>query len=534
MQFVRPIPFEEAIQKLGQRSPIAANLGSSEWADVPVALRERAFFSAHVESARFLQDTKSLLGDFLQSSVEDVVSPDGVPSTALKVGSRADFVKRAREFAVSEGLDVGIDPEKRGTIQDITARKRLELIYDVQTQAAWAYGDWKQGMDADVLDEFPAWRFIRDVKVKRPRPIHQQNEGVVRLKTDIGFWLAMNSREIGGFGVPWGPWGFNSGMGVEDVSRAEAEDLGLIGKDDVPTPVEKDLNDRLRASVSGLDSDTLGWLRDRLGNAAEVDMASGSVWWRGDETSRRLALGLPTPAGDRRRVPRRPRQPAAEVEPGEVVSPPTTPSPPHRLAPPVRAAFLLPSSGSIKRVLERSLNAIERVHGDGVLDAIPVRALPSGHPSFGQMRYRGSRVIDVRVKSSGRWPELTATHEIGHVLDMQALGNRGIFASHEGTGVLAQVMRAIRSSAAVRALEELAAGQTSRFVARRIREYLLTPHELWARAYAQWVTTRSGDPVLLAQLERKLGSHLHEQWSAADFEPIALAIDEAFRAKGWL
>ena len=43
MQFVRPLPFTKAVEKLGVRSPIGSVLNSSQWRDVPVALRERAF-----------------------------------------------------------------------------------------------------------------------------------------------------------------------------------------------------------------------------------------------------------------------------------------------------------------------------------------------------------------------------------------------------------------------------------------------------------------------------------------------------------
>jgi hypothetical protein len=57
VEFTKPIPFEEAIEKVGDRTPIGSDLSSSEWSDVPLALRERAFFSSRVESVRFLDRT---------------------------------------------------------------------------------------------------------------------------------------------------------------------------------------------------------------------------------------------------------------------------------------------------------------------------------------------------------------------------------------------------------------------------------------------------------------------------------------------
>lgn len=47
---------------------------------------------------------------------------------------------------------------------------------------------------------------------------------------DFDFLLFQNAADIGGFEVPWGPWGFNSYMFSEPVSRAEAEALKVIRK----------------------------------------------------------------------------------------------------------------------------------------------------------------------------------------------------------------------------------------------------------------------------------------------------------------
>lgn len=179
MQFVKPMPFREAVEKLGERSPVGSTLTSSEWGDVPVALRERAFFSSQVENARFLQRAQDAIGDFLTGSRETL--PDG--QTLLKTGSRAKFVEQMREFAQAEGMGP-LDESEAGTIKDITSERRLGLIFNVQTQQANDYGYWRQGQDADVLNEFPAQRFVRVMDVKEPRLWHEQFEDQVYLKMD--------------------------------------------------------------------------------------------------------------------------------------------------------------------------------------------------------------------------------------------------------------------------------------------------------------------------------------------------------------
>ncbi|MBN8246234.1 MAG: hypothetical protein J0L84_02180 [Verrucomicrobia bacterium] len=276
MEFTQPVPFEEALDKLGKRSVVGAMLRSDQWSRMPTAIREGSFFSATIEDARFLQDAKGLLTAFLENARERVVGPDGKERLALKTGGRAQFIEQAREFAIERGLGP-LDPVDTGTIKDIQSEQRLALIFDTQTKAANDYGYWKQGQDPDVLDEFPAQRFIRVADVKAPRERHQQYEGEVRLKSDLAFWLSMNDPAFGGFGVPWGPWGFNSGMDVEDVDRAEAEALGLLEPGAKAEPVEKELNDTLAAGVRSLDPDMVDWLQTKLGE--QVKISDGTAKW---------------------------------------------------------------------------------------------------------------------------------------------------------------------------------------------------------------------------------------------------------------
>lgn len=273
MQFITPILWDNGVDAIGDRTPIGSLLNSEEWSDVPVALRERAFFSSQIESIRFLQRSRDFLTNFEANSIETL--PNG--QTALAAGSRQQFVKDLGDFAVSEGMGP-LDPADAGTIKDITSEGRLSLIFDVMTQSANDYSYWKQGMNPDVLDEFPAQRFVREAEVKQPRTVHQMNEGVVMLKSDLDFWLAMNDPSFGGFGVPWGPWGFGSEMGVEDVDRDTSEQLGLLKPGEKVQPVEKDFNDRLEASTKNLDPDMVAKLKDSFGDQVQFD--DGTVKWR--------------------------------------------------------------------------------------------------------------------------------------------------------------------------------------------------------------------------------------------------------------
>ena len=264
MQLVKPLPFAEAVDKLGAKSLIGSALSSAEWRDVPVALRERAFFSSQVESVRFLQRGRDSINDFLKSS------RDPGAGDALKTGSRADFVKEMQDFLAREGVQ-----RDTGGLTDITSERRLGLIFDTQVRQANDYGYWREGQDPDVLDAFPAQRFIRVLDVKEPRTDHTQYEDQVFLKNDP-IWTIINDD----FGVPYGPFGFGCGHDVEDVSREEAEALGLIQPGEEVKPDQRSFVADAAASSKTLDPDLLAKLLLELGDNFEHDQETQTVRWK--------------------------------------------------------------------------------------------------------------------------------------------------------------------------------------------------------------------------------------------------------------
>jgi hypothetical protein len=264
MKFVKPTLFAEAVQKLGDKSTIGSKLSSAEWGEMPVALRERGYFISRLENARVLQRSKDSLNEFLVGARETL--PNG--ATALKTGGRAQFVDQMEKFMAKEGIG-----RTTGDVRDHTSESRQSLVFNTQTQQAQDYGNWKQGQDPDVLNEFPAQRFIREHAVRVPRRYHQLNVGRVELKSNLKFWLSMNPD----FNVPWGPWGFNSGMGVEDVDRDESDRMGLTHPDQKIEPVEKKFNDDLQASTQGLDPEMIEKLKAQFGD--QVTFEGDTAKW---------------------------------------------------------------------------------------------------------------------------------------------------------------------------------------------------------------------------------------------------------------
>ena len=81
------------------------------------------------------------------------------------------------------------------------------------------------------------------------------------------FWLRMNAQSIGGFAVPFGPWGFNSGMDVEDVRRDKAIQMGLIEKNEQVLPPDDTFNKGLKAAAD-VEPEFLNKFLDKMGRDA--------------------------------------------------------------------------------------------------------------------------------------------------------------------------------------------------------------------------------------------------------------------------
>lgn len=233
-------------------------------------------------------------------------------------------------------------------------------------------------------------------------------------------------------------------------------------------------------------------------------------------------------------------------QPAPVAIPEPAPEP-QPLGTPVRNALEIPSRGRYKPKYEATLDAIEEVHGDGDLTTIPVKTKSNIKP-FGYYQHLGDGTPDhIAVNGKGDHHELTLAHEIGHFLDHQGIAAPKRFAS-VGSDVMRDWRDTIMQSEAVQDLEAKLArpsdfetevtydGRT--FTASPsvpFIRYLLDEKELWARSYAQYIATRSGNEAMLEQVETQRQAKLYEsrQWSDEDFEPVAESIDRLFERLGW-
>jgi len=253
-------PFQAAVERMSSRTPVAVALRSDEWEDAPQELRDRAFWTANFAQADVLQLMHDQIGKGLSLASEQMAG-------GSRLVNRSTFIRTMKDALQKSGYLP--EPGDEGTIKDHSSRGRLGLIWDINTQMAHEYGDWKVGQDPAILDAFPAQELYREQSrhvPRRWRAIWGSHRGaeyrgrMIARKNDP-IWMAISR-----FGNPYPPFDYNSGMGIRDVSRRDAEALGVIKPGEKITPAHKGFNDTLSLSASHLTPALIDRLKAQFGD----------------------------------------------------------------------------------------------------------------------------------------------------------------------------------------------------------------------------------------------------------------------------
>ena len=263
-----------AAEKILAKSLAASSLDSREWARVQAGLRDRAFFSSRVTSVRFLHAAREMVAE-----------------QAAGGKSESEIRRDLRKILAGEKYDAG---DAKGTIQDLTSRVRLDLIIKTNVQQARGYARHLEATEPGAVAAFPAQELVRVRARKMPRnwPLIWRNAGgrlysggrMIALKDDP-VW-----RRISRFGTPYPPFDFNSGMGVDDIPRAEAIALGVVTDREVTERVERaeadiaagrrpGFNDNLEADIPFANGEDWQFLKASFGD--QIQKSGGTVKWRG-------------------------------------------------------------------------------------------------------------------------------------------------------------------------------------------------------------------------------------------------------------
>lgn len=252
--FTAPLPFTEAMQSREIRSILRTTGNTADLATLEPAVRERAIFSATVTSAELLDGVDRRVQGILAGQLDQATARLGLKQILADMGYTAD-------------------PAVAGSLQDLRTDERLNLIIETNVDLARGYGQWVQGQDAAVLDEWPARELIRVRVSKVPRDWAQRwteaggqfFDGRMIALVNDPIWT-----RISRFGLPYAPYDFGSGMDQHDVERAEAVALGLLDESTVLLPQSRDFNAELKASpvvrsnwlIDALESSGVGEFND--------------------------------------------------------------------------------------------------------------------------------------------------------------------------------------------------------------------------------------------------------------------------------
>ncbi|MBS7285703.1 MAG: hypothetical protein KIH06_00375 [Kiritimatiellae bacterium] len=279
-----------AAEKILQKALVGSKIDSSQWNRIQAALRDRAFFSSKVESARMLH---SMRGE--------------AAKVAAGTKSASEVRRDLRQAFAAEGYKPM--PDDKGTIKDLYTKHRLDTVIQTNVRQARGFVQYLDGISPGALAAFPAQELIRVRNSKTPRNWAKRwtdaggklrGGRMVALKTDP-IWT-----KISAFGNPFPPYDWGSGMGIRDIKKSEAKVLGLILDDEAKAEAAKcrnniNLNGTLQAEIP-FKGNTNEWKQLNEFFEDQITHKDGYVIWRGNlirdafssGTEFEIRLGKPT------------------------------------------------------------------------------------------------------------------------------------------------------------------------------------------------------------------------------------------------
>lgn len=186
-----------------------------------------------------------------------------------------------------------------------------------------------------------------------------------------------------------------------------------------------------------------------------------------------------------------------------------------------------------KKAVHSALAQIDKVHDDGRLPLLPVVRSQSNEYNGAFIHYRGGKPKQIAISRNGDHKEFTAVHELGHFIDHSGIGRAGTFASENQPELMQGWVESVVNTRAIRSIVKLRS-KAKTHEAISYYDYLLQPREIWARSYAQYIAKKSGDPILMDQLQTLKELPYPMQWSDDDFDGVSGEIDTLFKELKWL
>ena len=257
-----------------QKALVGSDLDSSQWNQIQAGLRNRAFFSSSVAQVNILDAMRRRVAEYARG---------GTDLSKIRMELREDLRR----------MNYQPRPGEEGTIHDLFTQARLDVIVKTNVAQARGYMQYAEGMSPGAFAAFPAQEFTRIRHSRLPRQDWPQRWRKAGGKTYGGRMIALKDDpvwvKLSVFGNPFPPFDWGSGMGVMDVDRKTAIELGLISDASLREKTSEmrrkplpDFNENMQASIPNLRRDSLcGQILERnFGDQIKIE--NSVVKWQGN------------------------------------------------------------------------------------------------------------------------------------------------------------------------------------------------------------------------------------------------------------
>lgn len=226
----------DALVAAQKRGLLPTALGTADLRELGQMMLSRSVFTARGTSVAFVSELKRVVDEIASGNLNEASARLALKEMlkALSYTPEGGFPDAPND----DGADV--PPAIRGTLQDLSSHRRLNLIIETQRGLTVGAGQKMRGSTPERLELFPAWELYRQIPVEIPRDWPARWAICGGTLVEGGRMIAAKGDpiwgELGGWenfedalGVDHPPFAFNSGMGWLEVSKAECRRLGITG-----------------------------------------------------------------------------------------------------------------------------------------------------------------------------------------------------------------------------------------------------------------------------------------------------------------
>lgn len=233
-----------ALRQWRSRSILPADVGSAELRGMEREIALRSVFSARTTNADYLTKIAEVVDDILSAKIN-------LPEGRIRLMRKLKQLGYSPEQGFPGDMEL-IPPAERGSLQDLSSERRIDLVLETNVRIAQGYAQTLAGSAPYARTAYPAWELVRLYLRDVPRGSAESHSiGWQRRWSDAGesvawdgalqdemiarkdspIWPALGAGAGGytdtlGNGFP--PFAFRSGYAWKAVSRERAVGLKLI------------------------------------------------------------------------------------------------------------------------------------------------------------------------------------------------------------------------------------------------------------------------------------------------------------------